>query len=191
MLENFDHIFKGCIAGDAISQRILYENFKGYLLKIVFRYVYHYDRAVDVVNDSFVKAIINIKKFNASNKVDSQREFMGWMRKIAINAAIDELRKSHMLPQIGSIPEYVLDIPDNCQQADQQLLYKELILLIKALPPAYRIVFNLYVIDGYSHSEISKILQIAIGTSKSNLSRARELLQKSLRKMEEEQLCSI
>ena len=108
-----------------------------------------------------------------------------------INVSIDELRKGNMLPEIGGIPEHVWEIADNSQDADQLLLYKDLIILIKELPPAYRAVFNLYIIDGYTHSEIADLMNIAIGTSKSNLSKARLLLQKSLKKMEDGKLCRI
>ncbi len=99
-----------------------------------------------------------------------------------INASIDELRKGQMLPEIGGIPDYIWEITDNNNDADQQLLYKELYVLILELPPAYRLVFNLYVIDGYSHAEISKMLNIPVGTSKSNLSRARTDLTKESQK---------
>ena len=91
-----------------------------------------------------------------------------------------------MLPEIGGILDYVWEITDNNQDADQLLLYKDLIILIKELPPAYHTVFNLYVIDGYNHYEIADLLKISVGTSKSGLSRARTLLQKSIKKIEQE-----
>ena len=116
---------------------------------------------------------------------------MGWLKKIMINTAIDELRRGNMLPEIGGIPEYVWEISDKNQDADQLLLYKDLIILIKELPPAYRVVFNLYVIDGYTHLEIADMLNMSTGTSKSNLSRARMLLQKVIKKTEEVKLCKI
>ena len=94
-----------------------------------------------------------------------------------------------MLPEIGGIPEFVWEIKDNSQDADQLLLYKDIIILIKELPPACRVVFNLYVIDGYTHIEIADMIKIPIGTSKSSLSRARVLLQNSIKKMEEAKLC--
>ncbi len=116
---------------------------------------------------------------------------MGWLKSIMINTAIDVLRKENMIPQIGGIPDYVWDITDKNDEADQAILYKDLIVLIKELPSVYCTVFNLYVIDGYTHSEIADKLNMAIGTSKSSLSRARMLLQKSITKMEESKLCRI
>ena len=190
-MENIRNIIKGCIANDHKYQKIFYEQYRGYALKIVFRYIYRYEKAVDAANDGFVKLFANISKFKVENEEDTEKIMMGWMKRIMINVSIDELRRGNMLPEIGGIPEYVWEIADNSQDADQLLLYKDLIILIKELPPAYRVVFNLYIIDGYTHSEIADLMKIAIGTSKSNLSKARVLLQKSIKKMEEGKLCRI
>lgn len=157
----------------------------------MFRYIYRYERAIDVVNDGFVKVFKNFSGFKAGNEADTEKIVMGWLKRIMINTAIDELRKGKMLPEIGGIPDYVWETVDNSADADQLLLYKDLIILVKELPPAYRTVFNLYVIDGYTHSEIGDLLKIAIGTSKSNLSKARQLLQQNIKKMEEAKLCRI
>lgn len=116
---------------------------------------------------------------------------MGWLKKIMINCAIDELRKNNMTPEIGGIPEEVWDHSNNSDNADQLILYKELVSIIKQLPPTYRVTFNLFVIDGYSHSQIAETLQIPVSTSRSNLSRARSILQSLIKKMEEGTLCRI
>ena len=184
-------MIKGCIAHDHKYQKMFYEQYRGYALKIVFRYIYRYEKAVDTANDGFVKLFANFSKFKVENEEDTEKILMGWMKRIMINVSIDELRRGSMLPEIGGIPEYVWEITDNSQDADQLLLYKDLIILIKELPPAYRTVFNLYIIDGYTHSEVADLMKIAIGTSKSNLSKARVLLQKSIKKMEEGKLCRI
>jgi len=125
------------------------------------------------------------------DNADNEKILMGWLKKIMINTAIDELRKGNMIPEIGGIPDYVWEISDENDNADQLILFKDLVVLIKELPPAYRVVFNLYIIDGYTHSEISDLIKIPIGTSKSMLARARILLQKSIKKMEEVKLCRI
>lgn len=190
-MENITQIIKGCIKKEHKYQKIVYEQYRGYALKIAFRYIYRYEKAVNVVNDGFVKLFNNISKFETGSDKDNEKKLMGWLKKIMINTSIDELRKGKFLSEIGGIPEEVWEIPDYSQDADQLLLYKDLIILVKELPPAYRIEFNLYVIDGYSHSEIADIMGISIGTSKSNLSRARVLLQKSLNKMEDSKLCRI
>lgn len=146
---------------------------------------------MDVVNDGFVKLFRNFEKFQLAAESDNESILMGWMKRILVNTAIDELRKGNMLPEIGGISDSVWEIKDSCQNADQLLLYKDLIILIKELPPDYRVIFNLYVIDGYSHSEIADIMNIPVGTSKSGLSRARAILQKNIKKMEEGYLCRI
>jgi RNA polymerase sigma factor (sigma-70 family) len=170
---------------------MVYERYRGFALKTVFRYIYRYEKAVDVVNDGFVKFFSHIHQFRMNNEQDAERMLMGWLKKIMINVAIDELRKTNMIPEIGGIADDVWEIPDYHQDADQLLLYKDLMLLIKELPPACRTAFNLYIIDGYSHSEIADMLKISIGTSKSYLARARVLLQTSIRKMEEVKVCRI
>ena len=116
---------------------------------------------------------------------------MGWLKVIMINTSIDTLRKDSMLPEIGGFPDHVWEISDRNSDADQLLLYKDLVILIKKLPALYRAVFNLYVIDGYSHTEIADMLNIPIGTSKSNLSRARSMLKTSIKKMEDARVCRI
>jgi len=190
-LENSTHIIKGCIAREHKYQKIVYEHYRGYALKIVFRYIYRLDRAIDVVTDGFVKLFNHFPKFQMGDNADNEKILMGWLKKIMINTAIDELRKGNMIPEIGGIPDYVWEISDENDNADQLILFKDLVVLIKELPPAYRVVFNLYIIDGYTHSEISDLIKIPIGTSKSMLARARILLQKSIKKMEEVKLCRI
>ncbi|RYG04634.1 MAG: RNA polymerase sigma factor [Chitinophagaceae bacterium] len=172
----------------ARDQRILYEQFYGYCLKTVFRYVYHYDKAVDVVNDGYIKIFRNLHKFEFKPDVNTQMLLMGWMRMIMVNTAIDHLRQNQFTPEIGEIPDYVWESHDKSQSSDQQLLYKELIREVKKLPPGYRAVFNMYVIDGFTHKEISEQLGISIGTSKSNLSKARMLLQNILKKSDQARL---
>ena len=190
-MENITHIIKGCIAKEHKHQKAVYENFRGYALKVVFRYIYRYEKAVDVVNEGFVKLFNSFEKFDFGDEADNEKKLLGWLKKIMINTSIDTLRKDSMLPEIGGFPDHVWEISAKDDDADQLLLYKDLVILIKKLPAVYRTVFNLYVIDGYSHSEIAEMLNIPVGTSKSNLSRARSMLQTSITKMEEARLCRI
>lgn len=163
--------------------KLLYEHYYGYSLKIVFRYIYRYDKAVDVVNDGFVKVFINIQKFRYVSSQNLARMFMGWLKTIMIHTAIDRLRKDSFLPEIGIANEDIW-VEDKSQSPDQALLYKDLIQEIKRLPPGYRVVFNMYVIDGFAHREIANLLKISVGTSKSNLSKARSLLRNYIKKNE-------
>jgi len=180
-LESLYQLIKGCIERDNKSQQIFYEHYYGFALKTVFRYIYKYDKATDVVNDSFVKIFNSLEKFQlAKEKSDTEKILMGWMKRILINTAIDELRKQQVAPEIGELPDYIWEEMDRSQNADQKLLYKELICEVKRLPPSYRNVFNMFVIDGFSHNEIAKTLGISEGTSKSALAKAKAQLKKFL-----------
>jgi RNA polymerase sigma-70 factor (ECF subfamily) len=190
-LEDLSVIIKGCAKKEHRYQKIVYEHYYGFSLKIVFRYIYRYEKAVDVVNDGFVKFFKNFDRFNPGADVDTGKILMGYIKKIMINCAIDELRKDKMLPEIGGIPDYVWDMSSKTQDADQLLLYRDLITIVKNLPPQYRIVFNMYVIDGYNHLEIADIMKISVGTSKSCLSRSRAILQKSIKKIEDSKVCNM
>jgi RNA polymerase sigma-70 factor (ECF subfamily) len=172
-------------------QKMLYENYYGFALKTVFRYIYRYDKAVDVVNDGFTKFFKKIEQFKPCPETNTEKMLMAYIKRIMINTAIDELRRGAMTPEIGGIPEHAWHIPDNNENAEKMILYKDLIVMIKELAPQYRAVFNLFVIDGYNHMEIADLLNIPVGTSKSNLSRARTLLQNHIRKNEEAILCRI
>ena len=190
-MESINNILAGCLKRDQKFQKILYEKYYGYALKIVFRYIYRYEKAVDVVNDGFIKFFNKIELYKPEQEANNEQMLMAYIKRIMINTAIDDLRKGKMTPEIGGIPDHVWDIPDNSENAEQIILYKELIVLVKELPPQYRSVFNLYVIDGFNHLEIADILKIPVGTSKSCLSRARMLLQQNIKKTEEATLCRI
>ncbi len=146
---------------------------------------------MDVVTDGFVKAFNHFDQFKKNKEEDVEKLLMGWIKRIMVNCSIDELRRSLMLPEIGGIPEDVWDITDRHYDADQLLLYKEVIILIKNLPPNYRIVFNLYVLDGYTHTQIADMLKISISTSRSTLTRAKAFLQNLIKNMEAQNLCKI
>ena len=176
-------LIKGCITNDYRSQRQFYEHYYGFALKTVFRYIYQYEKATDVVNDSFVKIFNSLNKFNLSkDSADTEKILMGWMKRILINTAIDELRRNQSAPVICELPDYIWEQNDKTQNADQKVLFKELICEIKKLPPSYRTVFNLFVIDGFSHLEIARMLGISEGTSKSALAKAKAQLKKFVSK---------
>jgi RNA polymerase sigma-70 factor (ECF subfamily) len=181
-LRNLQIIIKGCIANDAKCQRLLYEQYYGYAFKIAFRYIYNYERVADVVNDGFVKLFKNIASFTGTGESDIQPRLMGWIKKIVVNTAIDELRKNKLMLNISNIPEEMWSEPRDGNNSDDLVLYKELVCLIKKLPASCRAVFNMHVMDGFSHKEIAEHLNISVGTSKSNLSKARAWLQKAISK---------
>ncbi len=190
-MKNTVTIINGCRIHDHKYQKILYEKYHDFALKIVFRYIYKYEEALEVTNDGFVKFFLQIEKFRCENEADIDKMLPGWLKKIMINTSIDLLRKKMLLPEIGSIPDYVWNVKDKSASADQVTIYKDLIKLVKKLPPSYRIVFNMHVIDGYTHFEIADSLAIPVGTSKSHLLRAKNLMQKYLKEKEELILCRI
>jgi len=179
-LEKLLHIITGCAQQDRQCQQMLYDQYYGLCLKIAFRYVNTYEQAVEVTHDGFLKMFRNFSRFEVRDKDKLEMLLIGWIRRVVINAAIDYMRREMNNQQTHAIPEHIWEHKDDGQSSDNSLLYKELMCLVKELPPAYRMVFNLHVIEGYSHPEIAKMLGITTGTSKSNLSKARAHLQKAL-----------
>jgi RNA polymerase sigma-70 factor (ECF subfamily) len=183
MYESVNILTEGCKRGDRHFQKKFYERYYGFSLKIVFRYINHFEIAKDVVNDGFLKIFSKIYSFHftGSVKVDNEKLMLGWIKRIMVNTAIDELRKSRVEPISLDYPDQVWANEKTVYDADQALMYKELVIEIKKLPPTYRLIFNLFVIDGYGHHEIASMLGISVGTSKSSLWKARAHLQKKLK----------
>lgn len=179
-MEKLLHIITGCAQQDRQCQQLLYDQYYGLCLKIAFRYVNTYEQAVEVTHDGFLKMFRNFSRFEVRDKDKVEMLLIGWIRRVVINASIDYMRREMNNQQTYAIPEHIWEHKDDGQSSDNSVLYKELMCLVKDLPPAYRMVFNLHVIEGYSHPEIAKMLGITTGTSKSNLSKARAHLQKAL-----------
>jgi RNA polymerase sigma-70 factor (ECF subfamily) len=160
----------------------LYEKFYRFALKIAFRYIDDYNDALTITNDAFIKLFRNLKQFELTTDPNIlEPRFFGWFKKIVINTSLDYLKKENRQMTFENIDDtQVWDLSETSELADSKLLYKELIGFLKELPPSYNRVFNLYVIDGYSHAEIAGLLNISIGTSKSNLFKAKEILQKKV-----------
>lgn len=166
-------LLEGCIAGKRQSQELLYKQFYAFAMGICVRYCNSREEAVEVMNDGFLKAFTNLKKFDAANR------FEPWLKRILVNCSIDYYRKAKKHYFHDDVSE-ARSLETTTATAVSTLNHEELLRLVGGLPPGYRTVFNLYVIEGYSHKEIAKMLQISEGTSKSNLSRAREMLRKCI-----------
>ena len=179
-MEKLFQIINGCAIQDRRCQKILYEQYYGTCLKIAYRYMDTYEQAVEVTNDGFVKIFRNFGRFEIRDPERMEIVMLGWMRRIVINAAIDYRRKEKNIPATSELTAGGSDYKDDSRLSDNSLLFKELICMIRELPPVYRLVFNLHVIEGYSHPEIAKMLGIMVGTSKSNLFKAKAYLQKRL-----------
>jgi len=163
-----NNLIKGCLKNDRKSQRNLYQHFYGYGLSICLRYSENRDEAVELLNEAFMKIFTNLKKF------DLTRSFKSWFRIILINTCINNFRRKKIAfkEELNEAKNY--STPDEILS---NISYQEILDMIRKLSPAYRTVFNLYVIEGYKHEEIAKMLDISIGTSKSNLSKAKKHMQ--------------
>lgn len=172
-------LIQGCIDLDRSSQKKFYSNFYGYALTVCHRYIREQDDAMEVMNDGFLKIFRELHRFEARHN-NLEASLKGWMRRIFINTAVDHLRKQKHQFKLFNNDEYETALPDTNETPGEKFSHKELLNMISNLSPAYRTVFNLFVIDGYSHEEIGKLLNISAGTSKSNLSKARINLQKMI-----------
>jgi RNA polymerase sigma-70 factor (ECF subfamily) len=139
-----------------------------------------YEQAVEVTNDGFVKIFRNFGRFEIRDRDRMEIVMLGWMRRIVINAGIDYRRREKNTPETSELSQTGNEYKDDSLLSDNSLKFKEIICMIRELPPVYRLVFNLHVIEGYSHQEIAKMLGIMVGTSKSNLFKAKANLQKKL-----------
>ena len=167
--EKFHNIILGCCKSNRSAQNALYRKFYPYGMSICIRYVNNESEAILVLNDGFLKVFRNIKKYN------TEQPFKPWFRKIVVNTAINYI-KSQKKYKMEIDLEEAKNVPTT-EDILSQINYKELMELIQTLTSGYRTVFNMYVIDGYKHQEISEKLGITVSTSKSNLSRARVKLQ--------------
>lgn len=165
------------VKGDRKSQELLYKKFYSYAMGISMRYAQSRDDAMEICNDGFLKIFLKGEQY------DSKYPFKAWLKRIIVNTAIDHQRKNQKYQNHDDI-DTAYNISSNHTNALDDIGYDQLIELVNRLQPSFRSVFNLYVIDGYSHEEISKLLGIPVGTSKSKLSRARESLREMLSKIE-------
>lgn len=169
-----NNIIQGCLKGDRKSQERLYMLFSKRMFGLCLHYADNYDDASDILQEGFIKVFRKLDQFRGEGA------FEGWMRRIMINTALERYRSPlHLYPlteqtmkKEGMVNDEVLE----------RLSAADLIRLVQELPPRYRMVFNLYAIEGYSHKEIAEMMGITTGTSKSNLSRARDILQQKVKR---------
>ncbi|HPG10533.1 MAG TPA: sigma-70 family RNA polymerase sigma factor [Chitinophagaceae bacterium] len=168
-----------CGANSRESQKIIYSSFYGYAMAICDRYTNNQEDAIEILNDGFLKIFKEIHNFTPAYS-DVVSSFKGWLRKIMVYTAIDHFRKNHKHQMVTSLDNVVYHVPAANEKATSKLTYDEIIRSIQELSPGYRTVLNLFIIEGMSHEEIAEALDISVGTSKSNLSKARRQLQKIL-----------
>ncbi len=176
--ELIQHI-EGCSLNNRESQKKIYCTFYGYAISICSRYTNKQEDAVEILNDGFLKIFREMHRFKPSY-TDVMSSFKGWLAKIMVYTAIDYNRKYHHQDLITFLNGRVVEMPSVYESALDKISYQEIIRAVQNLSPAYRTVFNLFVIEGFTHEEIGRKLKISVGTSKSNLSKAKRHLQKIL-----------
>jgi RNA polymerase sigma-70 factor (ECF subfamily) len=173
MEENeLQQLIDGCKKQNRQSQEMLYKRLYGFAMKICLRCANNQSEASEVLNEGFFKAFTNIEKY------DPKWPFKAWLGKIMYHASIDYYRANLKWSYMENLEKS--DDPVHQATIEHQLGYNELLAIIQRLPPAYRMVFNLYAIDGYSHEEIAQMIGISASTSRSNLHKARQKLQQML-----------
>ena len=172
-----EKLIKKCANNDRKAQKEIYQLFAGKLFSICLKYSKNKQEAQDNFQDGFVVIFDKIGQFNFKGS------FEGWIKRVMVNTILLKYRKKTVLSIVTEeIPdEVVVDIDDD------EISLDYLLNLIQELPERYRMVFNLYVLDGHSHKEIAKLLKIAEGTSKSNLARARGILKQKIERHQESQ----
>jgi len=174
---NQDIIIKGCIDGDRRSQQALYEHFYGKMMAVCMRYAKDPDESLDMFQEAFIKVFKNLPKYGKKGS------FEGWIRRIMVNTSIDHIRKNKKHNQMLELDDkhgsFVIDEEEDAGILEH-VSFKDLLDMVQFLSPAYRTVFNMYIVDGFTHQEIADELKINIGTSKSNLAKAKQKLKKML-----------
>ncbi len=170
-------LLQSCIKGDSKAQKLLYEKYSRVMFGICLRYSNTYDEAKDILQDGFVKVFTKMGQFGF------QGSFEGWMKRIFVNTALEYYRSQKKYMYHEDV-DAAHEQPHHDYTVDK-IGQKEILALIQQMAPGYRNVLNLFIVEGYSHAEIAEMLNINEGTSKSQLSRARILLQQAIIKQQQ------
>ncbi len=175
--EQLDSIVVGCLKNDRVNQEKLFKLYYGKLMVVCMRYTNDRDAAQDILQEGFIKIFDKITTF------ESNGSFEGWMRRIVTNTALDYLRRSKKFSfveenEVNTKEEYVEDGDELEYESSLEIKAEFALEAINQLSPAYKTVFNLFVMEEYTHKEIADMLGISEGTSKSNLAKAKANLQK-------------
>jgi len=174
LIDDLNEIVKGCVAGKREFQEQLYKLFSPKMYPVCLYYTKDQTEAEDVLHDGFIRVFKYIGQFQGIGS------FEGWLRRIMINTALERFRTQNHLYPVEDVFEYVDD--RGYEDIISSISFDELLDIIRELTPQYRMVFNLYAFEDMTHKEISEKLGISVGTSKSNLSRARVILQEKIAK---------
>lgn len=173
----YKRLIEGCLKNQRSSQKALYEVMSPKVFAICLRYADSYHNAEDLLQEGFIKVFKYIKNYRGDGS------FEGWVKRIFVNTAIEHYRKKARMYPIVNLDNVDYDI--KVENISDTLELEDLQKLVQKLSPGYKTVFNLYAVEGYSHREIGEMLNISEGTSKSQLARARYLLQKMIKETEQ------
>jgi len=173
-LAGVEEIIKGCLKGSRRDQELLYRKHSARLYAVCLQYSGNDDEAKDILQEGFIKIFENLHSYKFEGS------FEGWMRRIVVNTALEKYRSRNNLYKVEDIDQIAETEAEPDGEDYTGLEAADLLEIIRELPPKYRMVFNLYALEGFSHKEISKMVNISEGTSKSNLSRARMILQRRM-----------
>jgi RNA polymerase sigma-70 factor (ECF subfamily) len=165
-------LISACIQRERWAQKVIYEEHYPKMMGVCLRYAGNQDEALDILHEGFIKVFKNLHKYEPGTSLSA------WIRRIMVNTAIDYYRKLVRRRTEDIETAYEVSVAD--ADALSQLTEQEILQAIQELSPAYRAVFNLYIIEGYSHKEIADLLNITESTSRSNLVKARLKLQAAL-----------
>ncbi len=170
-----EEIIKGCVKQDIKCQKMLFDRYSGKMFAVCLRYTRSTEDAEDVLQDGFIRVYRYLSSFKNEGSLE------GWIRRVIVNVALRHYQKSQSHQEVV-YQEYHTDL-SVAPEVLGQLSEQDLLLIINQLPEGYRLVFNLYAIEGYSHAEIAKMLEIQESTSRSQLTKARKLLNEKIRKI--------
>jgi RNA polymerase sigma-70 factor (ECF subfamily) len=180
--QELQDLISGCLKNDRRCQQKIYEQFYGKMLGVCMRYANDLDSGKDLVQEGFIKLFANLEKYK------SDGSFEGWVRRIFVNNAIDSFRRKKHQEIVPENDFKILNLADDkdehefLDEKEETIKPKDVIAAMQQLSPAYQMVFNLYVMENYAHQEIADELGISVGTSKSNLAKARMNMRKLLKK---------
>jgi RNA polymerase sigma factor (sigma-70 family) len=164
-----------CVNGNPRAQRLLFDKFARKMFSVCLRYAKNEEQAEDVLQDGFVKVFVKLKDFKSEGSLE------GWIRRIMVNTALDQIRKNNKQLGDTNIDDVGYKIENN-DFIVENMMAEDLMKMVQAMPDGYKVVFNMFAIEGYSHSEIADTLGISENTSKSQYSRARAYLRERLEK---------
>lgn len=166
-------LIEGCRKGNRKAQKELYETYSRKMMGVCLRYVNDRETARDLLQDGFVRVFTSLDSYSGTGS------FEGWMRKIFVNSALEYLRRSDILRDAADL-DHTAELTGTDSSVISRMSANELMQVVNTLPTGFRTVFNLFAIEGYSHKEIGEMLQITESTSRSQYTRAKQLLQRKI-----------